>query len=90
MAHGKISKIDRDSAFYDDCHCRRRYGVGDSRGGPHLRPVTPYDWQGGEEAARCHLWALWFLSLSKSGNLAIFASRHHIDDPLPSQKLLRK
>jgi len=41
MANGKISKIDCDAAFYDDCHRRRRRDVGDSRGGPHLRPVMP-------------------------------------------------
>jgi hypothetical protein len=40
MAYGKISKIDCDAAFYDDCHCRRRRDVGDSRGGPHPR-LTP-------------------------------------------------
>jgi hypothetical protein len=37
----KISKIKCDAAFYDDCHRRRRCHVGDSRGGPQLRPVTP-------------------------------------------------
>jgi len=41
MAYGEISKIDCDAAFYDDCHCRRRRDVGDSRGGPHPRFVTP-------------------------------------------------
>jgi hypothetical protein len=41
MAYGKISKIDCGAAFYDDCHCRRRRDMGDSRGGPHLRAVTP-------------------------------------------------
>jgi hypothetical protein len=40
MAYGKNSKIDCDTAFYDDCHCRRRRDVGDSRGGPQLWPVT--------------------------------------------------
>jgi len=40
MAYGKISKIDCDAAFYDDCHCRRRRDVGDSRGGPRPR-LTP-------------------------------------------------
>jgi hypothetical protein len=41
MANGKISKITCDAAFYDDRHRRRRRDVGDSRGGPHPRPVTP-------------------------------------------------
>jgi hypothetical protein len=41
MAYGKISKIDCDAAFYDDCYCRRRRDVGDSRGGPHPRSITP-------------------------------------------------
>jgi hypothetical protein len=41
MANAKISKIKCDAAFYDDCHRRRRRHVGDSCGGPHLRPVTP-------------------------------------------------
>jgi hypothetical protein len=48
MANAKISKNKCDAAFYDDCHRRRRRHVGDSRGGPHLRPVTP--------RAQLHAW----------------------------------
>jgi hypothetical protein len=31
--------LNRDAAFYDDCHCRRRRDVGDSR--PQPRSLTP-------------------------------------------------